>query len=174
MKGYSLEYCFHSDLLRFHSECLVKAYGAFVQRPDVQGHVVAAAFPRKAEGVEIKPLAHVLSAAPFINAKVVDIKSFYVCQNIVANGSFENAKAVAENASAFIASNENGTLGIAKKSAELGLGIFDSPRAKEIGAPPMMHLKHLREQTEKGWNIAVSCRSYIQFHTFFRASTSAQ
>ena len=82
--AFILQYLLHADLLGGETHSAVEFHGGIVECPNVQGDVIAALLLCIFQGVSVKCASDVTSAAAFINAKVVYIKSFDIRKNIGA------------------------------------------------------------------------------------------
>ena len=128
------------------AELFVKAQSAFVASPNVQRQIVASVFLCKIHNKIIERASDVLTAQALVNAEIVYVKRFYVCQNIVVFVLLKNAKRVSENAAFAVNGNEYRARVIAQNGVKLCVGVFLCATLENIGSAAVMHLKHLAQK----------------------------
>ena len=129
-----LKYLLHSDLLWNEPELFIKAQCAFVASPDVQGQIVAATFLCEIANKAVKLFADMKPAAALVNAKIVNIESFYVGQDIAVFVADKNAKGIADNGVGFVNGDEYRARIIGDYCEKLAVCIFLCVSFEYIGA----------------------------------------
>ena len=101
------------------------------------------------------------SAQALVNAEIVDVKRFYVCQNIVVFVLLKNAKRVSENAAFAVNGNEYRARVIAQNGFKLCVGVFLCATLENIGSAAVVNLKHLAQKAVYSFCVPVSALSPI-------------
>ena len=91
LRGSASQQQLHRPALFVHAERFIKPHGAFVERPDVERHVVAPAVFGCLHNVGHQRLADAVAATCFVDAKVVHIQRFAVFEQLVIFDFFQNA-----------------------------------------------------------------------------------
>ena len=164
--NFILKYLLHSDFLGNEPELLIKAEGAFVASPDVQGQIVAAAFLCKIANKAVKLFADMKPTAALVNAKIVNIESFYVGQDIAVFVADKNAKGIADNGVGFVNGDEYRSSVISDDRKQLFVGIFFCVCFEYVGATVVVYLKHLAEKVVYLFKIGAFCASDSHFMWF--------
>ncbi len=73
----------------------IEFHGGLIERPYVQGYIIAAAFSGKLQYSLIQSASDMLAPDLFVHAKVINVEGLDIRQNIVMKMLLENAEAIA-------------------------------------------------------------------------------
>lgn len=93
-----------------------------------------------------------------INAQVINVKRFYVGQNIVVYMLLKNAKGISHDLAVTVG-NKNGSVVIGNYFGQFAVGILFDVAFKNIGSTVMVNIQHLTQKVVYLWHIILRCTS---------------
>lgn len=147
-----------------HSHLFVKGAGAVVPFPHIKCHVITAVFARKADDIVKYLLAHVLSAAVFVNADIVYKQRFEI-MHICAEGlMLEYAERISDHLPAVVCCNKHRCLAIRKYIFKLFFGVFCCSGYKYVRSQPCVKFQHLVQKNAHLIYVARLCAPDLDTH----------
>ena len=145
------------DLLRPQTAGFVKFYGGGIAAPYIERQIIAPAFPGEFRRVGIEGPADVLCPKRLVHTQIINVKSFYIRQDVVIDILLKLTEDVAQHPLPAVHGHKNGCIFIAYFLTQLGIRVLSAPGPEEIRPPGVMHLSHLSQKFMDAGDVSLRC-----------------
>ena len=148
---------FQMDLLRPQTAGFVKFYGGGIAAPYIERQIIAPAFPGEFRRVGIEGPADVLPPKRLVHTQIINVKSFYIRQDVVIDILLKLTEDVAQHPLPVVHGHKNGRIFIVYFLTQLGIRVLSAPGPEEIRSPGVMHLSHLSQKFMDAGDVSLLC-----------------